>query len=99
MIDRNADDDAAASGTLRAARTALSDGLAANLAGGTHHAFGDHGEGFCVLNDVAVAICKFRAEGAIGRAATRQRARAPRNCTRMRFAKRWHTRAGSAPDV
>jgi hypothetical protein len=30
--------------------------LAGNLAGGTHHAFADHGEGFCVLNDVAVAI-------------------------------------------
>ena len=35
---------------------ALEDGLAANLAGGTHHAFPGHGEGFCVLNDVAVAI-------------------------------------------
>jgi acetoin utilization deacetylase AcuC-like enzyme len=58
----------AAAGTLRAARSALSDGLAANLAGGTHHAFADHGEGFCVLNDVAVAICKLRAGGAIGRA-------------------------------
>ncbi len=43
-------------GTRRAARTALSDGIAANLAGGTHHAFPDHGEGFCVLNDVAIAI-------------------------------------------
>lgn len=59
----------AAAGTLRAARTALAAGLAANLAGGTHHAFADHGEGFCVLNDVAVAICKLRAEGAIRRAA------------------------------
>lgn len=46
----------AARGTLLAARAALEDGLAANLAGGTHHAFADHGEGFCVLNDVAVAI-------------------------------------------
>jgi acetoin utilization deacetylase AcuC-like enzyme len=59
----------AASGTLLAARAALSDGLAANLAGGTHHAFADHGEGFCVLNDVAVAIGKLRAEGVIERAA------------------------------
>jgi acetoin utilization deacetylase AcuC-like enzyme len=59
----------AAGGTLRAARAALSDGLAANLAGGTHHAFADHGEGFCVLNDVAVAICKLRVEGAVRRAA------------------------------
>jgi acetoin utilization deacetylase AcuC-like enzyme len=56
----------AAGGTLLAARTALAEGLAANLAGGTHHAFRDHGEGFCVLNDVAVAIAKLRAEGLIG---------------------------------
>ena len=46
----------AAQGTLEAARAALVDGLAGNLAGGTHHAFPDHGEGFCVLNDVAIAI-------------------------------------------
>jgi acetoin utilization deacetylase AcuC-like enzyme len=59
----------AASGTLLAARTALRDGLAANLAGGTHHAFADHGEGFCVLNDVALALAKLRAEGAIERGA------------------------------
>jgi acetoin utilization deacetylase AcuC-like enzyme len=41
--------------TIAAARTALDDGVAANLAGGTHHAFVDRGEGFCVFNDVAVA--------------------------------------------
>jgi acetoin utilization deacetylase AcuC-like enzyme len=58
----------AAGGTLLAARLALADGLAANLAGGTHHAFADHGEGFCVLNDVAVAIAKLRREGLIERA-------------------------------
>lgn len=58
----------AAAGTLRAARQALTDGLAANLAGGTHHAFADHGEGFCVLNDVAIAIAKLRVDGAIERA-------------------------------
>jgi acetoin utilization deacetylase AcuC-like enzyme len=57
----------AASGTLLAARTALREGLAANLAGGTHHAFADHGEGFCVLNDVAVALTVLRAEGAVRR--------------------------------
>lgn len=43
-------------GTLSAARWALERGRAANLAGGTHHAFADHGEGFCVFNDIAVAI-------------------------------------------
>ncbi len=45
----------AVQGTLNAALMALEDGVAGNLAGGTHHAFPDHGEGFCVLNDVAVA--------------------------------------------
>jgi acetoin utilization deacetylase AcuC-like enzyme len=43
-------------GTLAAMDAALADGLACNLAGGTHHAFGDRGEGYCVLNDVAIAI-------------------------------------------
>ena len=44
--------------TIAAARAALDDGVAANLAGGTHHAFADRGEGFCVFNDVAVgAAC------------------------------------------
>ena len=43
-------------GTRRAVRAALAAGAAANLAGGTHHAFADRGEGFCVLNDVAVAV-------------------------------------------
>jgi acetoin utilization deacetylase AcuC-like enzyme len=43
-------------GTINAAHDALRYGIASNLAGGTHHAFPDRGEGFCVLNDVAVAI-------------------------------------------
>ncbi len=43
-------------GTLAATEAALADGLACNLAGGTHHAFPDHGQGYCVLNDVAIAI-------------------------------------------
>ncbi len=43
-------------GTRQTMRAALADGVAANLAGGTHHAFADHGEGFCALNDVAVGI-------------------------------------------
>lgn len=59
----------ASAGTLLAARTALDRGLTGNLAGGTHHAFADHGEGFCVLNDVAIAIRKLRAERLIDRAA------------------------------
>lgn len=46
----------AVQGTINAALMALQDGLAGNLAGGTHHAFPDAGEGFCVFNDVAVAV-------------------------------------------
>jgi acetoin utilization deacetylase AcuC-like enzyme len=56
-------------GTVAAARAALSIGAAVNLGGGTHHAFADHGEGFCVLNDIAIAIAVLRAEGLIRRAA------------------------------
>ncbi len=55
-------------GTVNAAWMALEDGIAANLAGGTHHAFADHGEGFCVLNDVAVAVRVLRRAGWIERA-------------------------------
>jgi acetoin utilization deacetylase AcuC-like enzyme len=43
-----------AGGTVQACRRALDCGYAANLAGGFHHAFPDHGEGFCLLNDVAI---------------------------------------------
>jgi len=46
----------ATSGTVSAAKHALRHGISSNLAGGTHHAFPDRGEGFCVLNDVAVAV-------------------------------------------
>ncbi|MDZ7680637.1 MAG: histone deacetylase [Fodinibius sp.] len=46
----------AVQGTINAAIMALEDGIAGNLAGGTHHAMPDYGEGFCVFNDVAVAI-------------------------------------------
>jgi acetoin utilization deacetylase AcuC-like enzyme len=59
----------ATSGTIGAARAALSEGVGANLAGGTHHAFPDHGEGFCVLNDVAVAVRVLRRDGLARRAA------------------------------
>ena len=53
----------AVSGTIGAAELALEDGLAANLAGGTHHALPDAGEGFCVLNDVAAAVHRMRDRG------------------------------------
>ena len=58
----------ACAGTLLAARHALAEGIAGNLAGGTHHAFHDHAEGFCVLNDIAIAVRRLLLEGAIRRA-------------------------------
>lgn len=59
---------ASVGGTLAAARAALQDGAGGNLAGGTHHAFADHGEGYCVFNDIAVATRVLQAQGAIRRA-------------------------------
>jgi acetoin utilization deacetylase AcuC-like enzyme len=53
--------------TVEAARSALQAGIAANLAGGTHHARADRGEGFCVFNDVAVAVRAMQAEGRAAR--------------------------------
>ncbi len=57
-----------AGGSLLTARLALEAGVAIHLGGGFHHAFPDHGEGFCLINDVAVAIQALRHEGRIGRA-------------------------------
>ena len=54
--------------TLGAARAALVDGTAANLAGGTHHASADRGQGYCIFNDAAVTIRTLQAEGQITRA-------------------------------
>lgn len=56
-------------GTVEAGHDALTDGAGINLAGGTHHAFAGHGEGFCVFNDVAVAIRVLQREGRVRRAA------------------------------
>lgn len=56
-------------GTIAACQSALSDGFAANLAGGTHHAYPDHGEGYCVLNDVAIAARAVQAAGLAARVA------------------------------
>ncbi len=50
-------------GTYSAARGALEDGVAANLAGGTHHAFADHGEGYCIFNDHVITLRRLREEG------------------------------------
>ena len=59
----------AVGGTCEVAEAALVEGVAMNLAGGTHHAFATHGEGFCVFNDVAVAARRLLDGGRISRAA------------------------------
>lgn len=53
--------------TIAACRTALVEGLGVNLAGGTHHAFRDHGEGYCVFNDSVIAARAMQAEGRVRR--------------------------------
>jgi acetoin utilization deacetylase AcuC-like enzyme len=58
-----------AGGSILAARESLRRGVGINLGGGFHHAFPDHGEGFCVFNDVAIAIRALQHEGLIKRAA------------------------------
>jgi len=58
-----------AGGSILAGRLALSRGAAVHLGGGFHHAFPDHGEGFCPIHDVAIAIRTLRGEGRIRRAA------------------------------
>ena len=55
-------------GTLGAAQAAIRDGAAVNLAGGTHHAFADHGEGYCIFNDLVITLRKLREDGAMQRA-------------------------------
>ena len=60
----------AAGGSILAGRRALQDGFAANLSGGFHHAYPGHGEGFCMLHDVAIAIRTLQAEAAIRTAMT-----------------------------
>ena len=57
-----------AGATLAATRAAIEDGVAVNLAGGTHHAFTDRGQGYCVFNDVAVSIRMMQLERRLHRA-------------------------------
>lgn len=58
----------AAGGSILAGQMALRDGFASNLSGGFHHAYPNHGEGFCAIHDVAVAIRKLQSDGAIKKA-------------------------------
>jgi len=55
----------AAGGSILAARRALKDGFGFNIGGGFHHAFPGHGEGFCMIHDVAIAIRRLQADGAL----------------------------------
>ncbi len=55
----------AAGGSILAGQRALADGWSASIGGGFHHAYADHGEGFCVIHDVAVAIRRLQFDGAI----------------------------------
>ena len=57
-----------AGGTILAGQLALRDGFGSNLSGGFHHAHANHGEGFCAINDVAVAIRRLQSDGAIKKA-------------------------------
>ena len=59
-----------AGGSILAGRLALKDGVSVNVGGGFHHAYPDHGEGFCVLNDIAIGIRKLQKERCIERAMT-----------------------------
>jgi acetoin utilization deacetylase AcuC-like enzyme len=59
----------AVGGTVLAARHALESGVGLHCGGGAHHSFRDHGEGYCALNDIAIAILKLRSEKKIERAA------------------------------
>jgi acetoin utilization deacetylase AcuC-like enzyme len=60
----------AAGGSILAAREALTDGVCVNIGGGFHHAFPDHGEGFCMIHDVAVAIRRLQRDDKIRTAMT-----------------------------
>jgi acetoin utilization deacetylase AcuC-like enzyme len=60
----------AAGGSILAAELALSQQIAVNIGGGFHHAFPDHGEGFCMIHDVAVAIRRMQRDGKIRTAMT-----------------------------
>ena len=60
----------AAGGSILAARQALTDGVAISIGGGFHHAFPDHGEGFCMIHDVAVAIRRLQRDDKIRTAMT-----------------------------
>ena len=92
----------AAGGTTLAAREALTRGFGVNLGGGFHHAYPDHAEGFCYLNDIAIAIRTLQHEGRVRRAAgvdsSRSRSTSSETTPRRRIRgiSTWGSRTGPA---
>ena len=88
----------AAGGSILAAQHALRDGVAINIGGGFHHAFPNHGEGFCMIHDVAVAIRRLQHDGAIRRAMTVDCDVHHGNGTAAIFSEeKWGTEGGALP--
>src|SRR5262249_41583041 len=75
----------AAGGSILAGQLALGDGFACNLSGGFHHAHANHGEGFCAIHDVAVAIRRLQADGSIKKTILVDTHVPPRNRTAHNF--------------
>jgi hypothetical protein len=75
----------AAGGSMLAARLALGQGIGFNVGGGFHHAFAGHGEGFCAINDIAVAIRAMQRGGCTTEMEPRAFSRATHPCSRCPF--------------
>ena len=88
-----------AGGSILAARRALEDRVSFSLGGGFHHAFPDHGEGFCMINDIAIAIRVVQREKRIGRAMVVDCDVHQGNGTAVIFGRRLKSDAGAPPSV
>jgi len=86
-----------AGGSILAARRALEDRVSFSLGGGFHHAFPDHGEGFCMINDIAIAIRVVQREKRIGRAMVVDCDVHQGNGTAVIFGRRLKSDAGAPP--
>ena len=85
-----------AGGSILAADHALNDGMAISIGGGFHHAFPDHGEGFCVIHDVAIAIRRMQRDGKIHTGDDRRLRRASRQWHGRDFCRRTHGQRAAA---
>ncbi|MGD8867000.1 MAG: hypothetical protein PVI01_05210 [Gemmatimonadales bacterium] len=86
-------------GSILTSRLAVETGRAVHLGGGFHHAFPDHGEGFCLVNDVAIAVRVLMVEGSIDRAAPPRFLETSRRYSRSRSIKNTIIRLGSRPAI